>query len=183
MNVREFAVVIVRFFGFWLLFQCIGMIEQTMSMTFSPPFMENQSYQRYVLFASIFNILLYVVLGMGLVWKPMFVADRLPPRKAENTELKISTTSLMLLCFSVAGLVFFISGLKNLAYNLAAFLFTSHNPSYSYVTGNGHAGIVAAVFETAIGLCLLFGFKRIVRGLRHLLQAGRKLGVQKVEQQ
>ncbi len=179
MSVKEFANVVVRFFGLWLLFQCIGMIEQTISAILFPFVKDNPDYQRFVTIASIFNVILYVVLGIALVWKPQIVTERIPYQETKETRIRVTTTSLMFLCFSVSGLVFLVDGLKTLLYYVTARAFNPEGPTYfgSY----GQRGILPAVFETTVGLWLLFRFKQIVRSLHRMWRAGKTLGTRKSE--
>ena len=174
MNIRDFAVIIVRFFGLWLLFQCIGMAERAIPISMIAFSNQGPAYGPFNPFASIFNVVLYVVLGVILVWKPQIVADRLPPQGAKDSKIRVTTTNLMFLCFSVAGLVFFVDGLKGLLHHTATYLFTPKGPSY--IGRYGQTDILPAAFETVVGLWLLFGFKWIVRSLRRMWPAGRTPG-------
>ena len=177
MSVKEFATVVVRFFGLWLLFQCIGMIEQTISASLFQFAKENPGYRQFLTIASLFNVILYVAIGIALVWKPQIVTDRIPYQETKETRIRVSTTSLMFLCFSVSGLFFLVDGLKALLHYVTAHAFWPEGPTYfgSY----GQRGILPAIFETAVGLWLLFGFKRIVRSLHRIWRAGKILGARK----
>ena len=174
MNIRDFAIVIVRFFGLWLLFQCIGMAERTIPISMEAFSIQGPVVGPFNPFPSIFNIVLYVVLGVILIWKPHIVADRLSPQGAKDSQIRVTTTSLMFLCFSVAGLVFFVDGLKGLLHHTAIYLFIPN--SRSYIGRYGHIEILPAAFETVVGLWLLFGFKWITRSLRRMWPAGRTRG-------
>lgn len=177
MNVGEFSTVIVRFFGLWLLFQCIVMIEQTISAIIFPLPQGNPGYQTFIIFVSVFNVILYAAVGLVLVWKPQFVADRVTTQKVREAQVRVSTTSLMFLCFSAAGLVFLVDGLKALLYHVTEYAFSTEGPSY--FGRYGQTGILPGVFETIVGIWLVFGFKRIVRSLRRVWLAGRTMGITK----
>jgi hypothetical protein len=89
--------------------------------------------------------------------------------------------NLVFVCFSVAGLVFFISGLRGLVYHAAVWLFTPTRPPFEFKAA--YPAIVTAAFQTAVGLWLLCRFRGILRGLRWLLQSGRTLGIRKTEEE
>jgi len=130
MNLRDFAVVIVRFFGLWLLFQCIYMVEGTISAFLTPFSNTSPEYNRFIAVISIFNLFLNAVLGVVLTWKPQLAADRLPPEKARETHIKPTTASLILLGFAVAGVVFVVSGLRGLVYQMVVWWSTPSGPMF-----------------------------------------------------
>lgn len=174
MKVAEFAVVVVRFFGLWLLFECIGMTEQIISISLFTLPKGHESYHHFVTAVSVFNTVLYTVAGVILTWKPHLVADRVVPPTAKEAESRITATNLMFLAFSLAGLLFLVDGIKGLLQTIPGRL---HASEYSfYIPGQGGQSILPPAFETVMGLWLLFGFKRIARGLRRAWRAGRTLG-------
>jgi len=178
MTIREFAAVVVRFFGLWLLLQSIGMIEQTIVTGMTPLFKDNLGYQHFITIANGFNAILYIFLGLILTWRPQIVVDRMPFRQTGEARLRITTTGLMFLCFSVAGLVFSVDGLKVFLYLVAE---RALSPGGHEYVGSRPMGIIPAAFETAVGLWLLFGFKRIIPILRRIWLSGRTLGSAKTD--
>ncbi|OPY75879.1 MAG: hypothetical protein A4E64_01757 [Syntrophorhabdus sp. PtaU1.Bin058] len=176
MNITDFAIVIIRFFGLWLLFHSVLMIEQTISVALYDIFKQNPDYQHFAVFLNLLNMILYIAMGMILVWKPRLIADRVVPRKAREINVRITTTGLMFLCFSTAGLVFLVDGISDLIYFFSRLKYSREDPGY-IIGRNGQPGFLAAAFRTMMGLWLLFGFKRITKGLRYVWSRGRTIGI------
>jgi hypothetical protein len=170
-SARDFSLVVVRLFGLWVLYQTIFVVEQFFGLTF---FVPDPTYRRFVVSMSAFNVIVNVVVGIGLVWKPHIVVNRLLPQGVEGQkELRLSATRLIFVCFSIAGVVFLVSGLKDLAAYTAEWLFKPAPPLE--VPKVAWSAIIRSSVETAAGLWLLFGIKGIVRGLRRMWKAGRTM--------
>jgi hypothetical protein len=122
MAVKDFALLVVRLFGLWVLFESIGSAERTVASMVPLPSL-GPEYGRFALFANLFDFLLRAAIGLLLVWKPQVVVNRLPCETGKEAELRLSTTNLIFVCFSVAGLVFLITGLTGLVYHAAAWVF------------------------------------------------------------
>jgi len=179
MTVKDFALVVVRLFGLWVFYQCIGSTER-MVASFVPIQTLGPDYSRFVLIANTFDLVLRVAIGAALTWKPQVVANRLPLSTGKETGLRLSAANLIFVCFSVAGLVFLVTGMTGLVYRAATWFFAPTGPFFE--KGIDRAGIIAELFQAAIGLWLLCRFRGMVRGLRWLLKAGRTLGAPKTEE-
>lgn len=173
MTVKDFALVVVRLFGLWVLFECIVSAERTVA-AMAPMFNMPPEYTRFVVLANLFDFLLHATIGVALTWKPQIVTSRLHLPISNNAEVRLSTTNLIFLCFSVTGLIFLMTGLGSLLYHVARWLFAP-KPPYEFTIDK--AGIVTSIFQAAMGLWLLCRFKGIVRGLRWLLHKGRTFGI------
>jgi hypothetical protein len=173
MNIRDFAVVIVRFFGLSMLYGCIHMAEQVISLFYIPFADTSLDYNRFIA-AGVFNLFLELVIGFMLTWKPQLLADRMLPSAACQSEIKTTSTELIFLGFVIAGVVFIVSGLKTLVYQTVVWLSVPSGPMFQ--TNVDRAAVATGIFETAIGLWLLFGFKGIFRGIRRGWKAGRTWG-------
>lgn len=174
MNIREFAVVIVRFFGLWLLFQCINMVEGVISSFYAPFFKESPEYNEFIKIVGIFNLLVNAVVAVVLTWRPQIVADRLPLPSSREKVVRLKTASLIFLGFSVSGTVFVILGLKSLAYQGVVWWSAPSGPMFQ--TNVKPAEVATSIFEILIGLWLVCGFKSIVRGIRRIWRSGRTFG-------
>ena len=179
MAVKDFALLVVRLFGLWVLFESIGSAERTVASMVPLPSL-GPEYGRFALFANLFDFLLRAAIGLLLVWKPQVVVNRLPCETGKEAELRLSTTNLIFVCFSVAGLVFLITGLTGLVYHAATWVFAPTGPYHERRVDR--PGIVTAAFQAAAGLWVLCRFRGILRGLRWFLKAGRTLGTPKVEE-
>jgi hypothetical protein len=136
-------------------------------------------YGRFIVLVSVFNLLLNAVVGIVLTWKPQLVADRLPPSRRREAEIRTNASSLILVGFAVAGVVFVVLGLRGLVYQAVVWLSAPKGPYFQ--TNVDRAAVAAGIFETLMGFWLLCGFKGIFRGLRRVWLAGRTLGATQSE--
>ena len=169
MNVKDFALVVVRLFGLWVLFECITLAERVALYIMTPTYMASDNGQYMMIFANLFDFIIHAAIGIMLVSKPDIIVDKLDLPSSTKTEMRLTTTNMMFLCFSLSGLVFLIFGLSNLIYHITDWIFAP-KPPYEYKIDK--AAIAAALFRSVIGLWLLFGLKGIIRGLRSLRRTG-----------
>jgi hypothetical protein len=127
-------------------------------------------------------VILYIAMGMVLVWKPQLIADRVVPRKAGEINVRVTTTSLMFLCFSTAGLVFLVNGISDLIYFFSRLKYSQEEPTY-VISRYGQPGFFSAAFKTVVGFWLVFGFKRITKGLRHVWSRGKTIGIREPDKE
>jgi hypothetical protein len=173
MPVRDFTLIIVRLFGLWVLYTCIGFAER-FAYGMLPFYNAGPELGRYLLLLSLVSLLLHLAIGLLLAWKPQIVANRVPLAKGKDADLKLSSTNLIFVSFSVVGLVFLITGLASLVSHAVEWAFALHGPVLRREADT--AGIVTAAFKTVAGLWLLCRFKGLLRGLRWLLKSGQTLG-------
>jgi hypothetical protein len=179
MPVRDFTLIIVRLFGLWVLYTCIGFVER-FAYAMLPFPNAGPELGRYLLLLNLLSLLLHLAIGLLLVWKPQIVANWVPLAKGRDADLRLSTTNLIFVSFSIVGLVFLITGLASLFAHAAEWAFAAHGPLFRRETDT--AGVVIAAFKTVAGLWLLCRSKGLLRGLRWLLQSGRTLGVRAEEE-
>jgi hypothetical protein len=177
MTVRDFASIIIRLFGLWLLFKCLGIAQQTLASAMGPGFNIQPEYRHFFLLGNIFNLVLYGGIGIGLVWKPQLVSNRMPIPKEKDTEVRLTPMALGFVCYSVAGLVFFVIGLRGLLGYAVTMLFRLPD---SYYAKSSLGSLVASGFEAAVGLVLMCRFKGVVRALRRAWLAGSILNSSKL---
>jgi hypothetical protein len=176
MTAKEFALVVVRLFGLWVLYVCIVSAERTIG-SLNPLPNAGPEFTRFVFLANLFDFLLRFVIGALLAWKPHIVANRLPAGVRNDAEVAIDTTGLVFTCFSVTGLVFLIQGLAGLVYHGSLWAFTPSKPPYEFKSD--WASIVTLAFQAAMGLFLLLRLQGIVK----VLHWARAVGIQRPEEQ
>lgn len=169
MTVKDFALVIVRLFGLWVLFTCIKYLEFLIGSLLPDPNI-NSEIGRLATFINLFDLLLHIAIGLLLTWKPQIVVDRLSLGDGKDTLINLSATTFMIICFSVAGLVFAVTGLSGLVYHTAQWIVAPTRPPFEGKADK--AGIVTAAFQAVVGLWLLLGSRGIMQGVRRLRTFG-----------
>jgi len=86
MPVRDFAFIIVRFFGLWVLYTCVGYAER-LAYGRLPFANTGPEFGRHLLLLNLVSLLLHVAIGLLLVWKPQIVANRVITAKGKDAHL------------------------------------------------------------------------------------------------
>ncbi len=167
MGLKDLATVLMRLYGFLLLFDCLQIGQQAFFIkTISGP-SPSDSILRVNLISSVSTGLLYAVVGVCLLVFAKTVARWVTPKTSDRLDVTVSTEDLALISFSLAGIYFFIDGISWLVHDGVAWRLapTSFGPQVS-LDARMIASLAKSAIKVLVGLLLLFGSRGVLRAIR-----------------
>jgi hypothetical protein len=175
MKTKELAIVAVRVFAIWTLLQCIVLFEQIPIYFFSPSY-SSDSYTRYLSFINIFNVVLYLGVGLSMLYKTDKVAALLTKGINDDENIGINTTELAILGFGLIGLIVFIDGTEKVAHQLITYFSRPEiNMGVEVIQRRFNKSIFATgMIKMALGIVLLISPAGLVKALKWSREAGKE---------
>ena len=174
MKTRELAIVLVRLFGAWALFQCIFLFEQ-IPMAFFYPSMGNDAFTRLYAATNMFNAALYLSAGLLSLLKADFVAGLLTRGTDTSVNLDVRISDLAILSFGMAGIFILIDGLEKVMVQIMTY-YADPPVGVGRELVERHfnkAIFMAGAMKVVVGLALLISPRGIVKSLRWTRDAGK----------
>jgi hypothetical protein len=166
MKVSQLAAIALRLYGLFLLIGCVDSGENMLMWAFWPPRLA-EAPDKFFAFSSAFNLVLCGFIGLFLVVRTDLAAKWVLRGVVDSGELGVSNPGeLAVLTFTVAGLVFVVSGLEGVVGQAVAWLLspvdtgTGTRPAMA-TFDKTHAA--ASLVRTAIGLWLFLGPRGVVQ--------------------
>ena len=173
MKILDLAKVTVRLFALWAILSGVLLLEQVPIAFFNPAY-SSEGFQIYLAALNVFNFLLYLSLGLFMLYKTDDVAKFLA--KGTNIESDHNTTAseLAILGFALIGMVVFIDGLGNVVQQAVVhYVEPEIDMGVQIVKKKFELQIfIVGVAKTLIGITLIFSPAGIVRLLRWTREAG-----------
>lgn len=164
MGLRDLATVLLRLYGLFLLFYCLQTVQQ--AYVFKRIFAPSEPILRLNFISSVASSILYVVAGISLLVFAKTIAGWVTPKKSDRFNIVVSTADLALVSFSLAGIYFFIDGVKWFILDgVAWFLIPKPLRSTVPLDARTIASLSTSAIKMAVGLFLLFGSKGVLRAI------------------
>jgi len=175
MKIKELAVVAVRVFAIWTILQCVVLFEQIPIYFFSPSY-SSDSYTKYLSFINIFNAILYLVVGISLLYKTDNVAAFLTKGIKDDENVGINTSELAILGFGLIGMVVFIDGIEKVTHQLITYFSKPEiNMGVEEIQRKINKSIfVTGIIKMVLGIVLLISPAGIVNALKWSREAGKE---------
>jgi predicted RNA-binding Zn-ribbon protein involved in translation (DUF1610 family) len=165
MGLRDLSTVLVRLYGLLLLFYSFANAQQAIVYrTIDAPL---EATLRVGFLSSIASAILNLVVGVCLLVFAKNIAGWVVPKRPREFNVVISVADLGILSFSVAGIVFFVDGIRWLLHDGIIWCFIpkpigSTAPLDIRMT----ASLAMSGFKVVIGVFLMFGSKGVLRAFR-----------------
>ncbi len=165
MGLRDLATVLVRLYGLLLLFYCFSnaqnvVIYRTITAPLEPT-------MRVGFLSTTAATILNGVVGVCLLIFTKNIAGWVAPKKMSGNSIVASTADLGIISFSLAGIVFFVDGIRWLVHDGIVWCFTQKSNEYTAPFDiRMTASLAMSGFKVVIGVFLMFGSKGIIRAFR-----------------
>jgi hypothetical protein len=166
MSLRNFATVLVRFYGVLLLFYCLQTSQQAyVYKTISAP---SEPILRINFISSVATGIQYAVVGVCLLVFAKTIAGWVAPKTSDRINIIVSTSDLALVSFSLVGIYFFVDGISWLVHDGVAWYLTpkSFFDPTVLLEAKMTASLAMSAIKVAGGLFLLFGSRGVLRAIR-----------------
>ena len=165
MGVRDLATVLLRLYSLLLLFYCFADAQQAIVYRTINAALE--ATLRVGFLSSIASAILNVVVGVCLLIFAKNIACWVTPKTPRESNVVISTADLGILSFSLAGIVFFVDGIRWLVHDGIVWRFTPKpiGPA-APLDIRMTASLAMSGLKVVIGVLLMFGSKGVLRAFR-----------------
>ena len=165
MGLRDLATVLVRLYGLLLLFYCFSnaqnvVIYRTVTAPLEPTI-------RVGFLSTTGAAILNGVMGICLLIFTKNISTWAAPKRTSGNSIVASTADLGIISFSLAGIVFFVDGIRWLVHDGVVWFFTPKPNEYAAPLDiRMAASLSMSGFKVVIGVFLMFGSKGIIRAFR-----------------
>jgi hypothetical protein len=165
MGLRNLATVLLRLYGLLLFFYCFQTGQQVLIYIGSP--IPTETISRTLFISSIASIILYAITGACLLAFAKNISGWVVPKTSEGFNIIVSAADLGIVTFSLAGVVFFVSGVQWLVNDGIVWRLTQ-TPTGSTVPLDVRmkASMALSVVKLTAGVLLMFGSQGLVRAFR-----------------